>query len=262
MRELKRIAISSLRPDPDQPRKRFDEAELVALGNSLKQHGQHVPIITVANQIIDGERRWRAAQIVGGIDALDALVLASRPTATELRLLQMSIDAHRSNLTAMERSDFLARIKQENGWSVQEVADHLSMKQPLVTKLLKLQDGCVEVRGALSSASLEIDKAYTICQEPDHEKQRELLKQANDLTREQLRQKARSGGQPVDIKAAVARFPLPKGVMVTVLGAKMNLAGAIDAMLETVKELRKFQSQQFDVTTAMRAMRDKAKATH
>jgi ParB/RepB/Spo0J family partition protein len=254
-----RRKTSSLRRNPEQPRKEFGESDLIALGQNMQKHGQQIPLIVHDDMIVDGERRWRAAQAVG-IPELDVIVMTSR-TPMALRVVQMSIDAHRSNLTAMERSDFLARIKQENGWSVQELADHLSMKQPLVTKLLKLQDACAEVRSAISSASLDIDKAYTISQEPDPEKQRNLLRHANDLTREQLRQKARSDGQVADLKAAVARFPLSSGVMVSVQGRKMNLSGAIDAMLEAVKELKKGQAEHWDITTAMRVMRDKAKST-
>jgi ParB/RepB/Spo0J family partition protein len=207
--------------------------------------------------LLDGARRWRAAPLAG-IHELDAIVLASRPSPTELRLLQMSLDAHRASLSAMERSDFLARLKRENNWSISELAEKLSIKQPLVTKLLKFQDGCEDVRSALHTGLVDQDKAYTICQEPDHDKQRELLKRANDLTREQLRQKARSNGQAVDLKASVARFPLPGGVMVSVQGRKMNLGGAIEAMLGVVKELKKGQADHWDITTAMRVLRDRA----
>jgi ParB family chromosome partitioning protein len=261
MRELKRVPISSLLPDPDQPRKQFDETELLALGNNMKRIGQQVPAITWDKTILDGERRWRAAQLVG-IAELDVIVLATRPTVTELRLLQMCIDAHRASLSPIERSDFLARIKQENNWSVQELAERLSMKQPLVTKLLKFRDGCEELRAALHAGQIDQDKAYTICQEPDHGRQCELLKRAGDLTREQMRQKARNNGDSVELKASVARFPLPTGILVTVQGRKMTLACAIDAMLETVKELKKGQSEHWDITTAMRVMRDRAHATN
>lgn len=259
MPEMNRIAVSSLRPPADNPRSKIDEAELSELADSLKRQGQLVPIITVGNEIVDGERRWRAAQLAG-IEKLDAIVLSSRPTVTELRLLQMSIDVHRTNLTAMERSDLLAKIKQETGWSVQEMAAHTGIKQPSLSKLLKLQDGCPEVKAELSSSSLDIDKAYTICQEPDPVKQREFLNEVRGLTREQLRQKIRSNGRPVDLRAAIARFPLSSGVVVSVQGRKVNLAGAIEALLEAVKELKRGQAEHWDITTAMRVLRDRCKA--
>lgn len=207
--------------------------------------------------ILDGGRRWLAASLAG-IGELDAIVLPSRPSPTELRLLQLSIDAHRVGLTPMERSDFLLRIKTENDWSIGQTAENLSMKQPLVTKLLKFQDGCKEIRTALHGGLIDQDKAYTICQEPDHARQRELLKHAGDLTREQIRQKARSKGQPVELRTTVARFPLPSGVTVSVQGRKITLAGAIDSLMTAVKELKKGQLENWDILTAARVLRHRA----
>lgn len=259
MRDLKRIPVARLRADPDQPRKQFEEAALLALADSLKRLGQQVPLIVFDDVILDGERRWRACKLAGIVE-VDAIVPATRPTKVELQLLQITLDAHRTNLSPMERSDFLARIKQDNGWSVSELAERLSMKQPLVSRLLKYQDGCDDLRAALQAGTLDQDKAYTICQEPDAEKQRQLLGEASGLTREQLRQKARPGTTPAEIKASIARFPLPTGVSITVAGQRMTLAGVIEAMLETVKELKKGQAEHWDVTTAMRVMRDRSRA--
>jgi ParB family chromosome partitioning protein len=56
MRELKRIPISSLRPDPDQPRQHFDEAELLALAENMKEHGQQVPVIVYQVEEAEPER--------------------------------------------------------------------------------------------------------------------------------------------------------------------------------------------------------------
>jgi ParB family chromosome partitioning protein len=260
------IPVADIDTRPDQPRKIFEPAPLTDLGENLLKFGQLIPIIVYFLQsarryiLVDGERRWRAAKLVG-IKKLIAIVLEREPTASELHQIQNSIDAHRIDLSAMERSDLLSKIKQENNWSISELAEKLNMKQPLVTKLLKFQDGCPELREALHAGLLDQDKAYTIAGEPDHAKQRELLKQVNGLTREQLRQKARSGGKTVEVKTTVARFMLPDGAVVTVQGRRMNLSGAIDAMLEAVKELKKGQAERWDITTAMRVLRDKAKST-
>src|SRR5580658_9030501 len=192
MPDQRTIAVTEIDRDPLQPRQEFDVASLVELGNNMKTLGQLVPVICYLvpelNRycLADGERRFRAAQSVA-LKELDAIVLPERPTPAELHIIQISLDAHRSNLSAMERSDFLARIKQENNWSIGELAEKLNMKQPFVTKLLKFQEVCPEVRAALETNRLDCDKAYTISQEPDHDKQRELLRQAGNLNREQLR---------------------------------------------------------------------------
>jgi hypothetical protein len=85
--------------------------------------------------------------------------------------------------------------------------------------------------------------------------------EVNGLTREQLRQRTRGSGKTVEVKTTVARFMLPDGAVVTVHGRRLNVSGAIDALTETIKELRKGQAERWDITTAMRVMRDKAKST-
>ena len=67
---VKKINISQIIPNPSQPRKRFKESELNELATSIKKQGLIQPIIvrSLNNnqfQIIAGERRWRASQLVG-----------------------------------------------------------------------------------------------------------------------------------------------------------------------------------------------------
>src|SRR4051794_31446658 len=135
MRETKRIPVVDIDRDVDQPRKDFDEADLLALGQNLQAVGQQIPVVVypVGKRfvLLDGERRWRSSQLVG-LRELDAVVLPEKPTATALHIVQMSLEAHKVGLSAMERSDFLHRIREENSWSVNDLAAHLSMKQPLV----------------------------------------------------------------------------------------------------------------------------------
>jgi ParB family chromosome partitioning protein len=264
--EKRDIPVDETEPRPDQPRKHFDPASLLDLGNNIQSLGQLLPVIVYRLQaskryiLVDGERRWRAVKLVG-IKHLTAIVLEREPSASELHQIQICIEAHRVGLSAMEKSGFLSKMKQENNWSISELAEKLNMRQPLVTKLLKFQDGCEELRAALLAGNIDQDKAYTICQEPDHAKQRELLKDAGGLSREQLRQKARAGVRTTEVKASVARFTLPDGVVVTVQGRRLNLSGAIEAMLETLRVLKKGQAESWDIVTASRVMKDRARAT-
>lgn len=54
MREQKRILVADIDRDPDQPRKHFDEGELLALGENLKAIGQQVPVILIEVEVEDG----------------------------------------------------------------------------------------------------------------------------------------------------------------------------------------------------------------
>lgn len=270
MREMKRIGVADIERDSEQPRKQFDESELLALGQNMLAHGQQVPVIVYCPEIpagskngkpyrlLDGERRWRGAQLAGIID-LDAIVLAQRPTQTALHIVQMSLEAHKQGLTAMERSHLLHRIRSENDWPISQLAEKLHMKQPLVSKLLAYQKLDPVIQAMLHKGEIDMEKAFIISQQPDFEKQRELLRAAAHLDREQLRQKV-NGPEKATVKTAMARFPLSTGVSITVQGREVTLAGAIEAMMETVRELKKGLTQGLDITTAQRVMRDKARA--
>jgi ParB family transcriptional regulator, chromosome partitioning protein len=265
MGERRKIPVKETVPDPEQPRKQFGESEGLELGKNMVSVGQLVPVIVywVATLkryvLLDGERRWRAAQLVG-IEELDAIVLPERPTETKLRVLQMSLEAHRIGLSAMERSDFLDRIRKENNWSVNELSDALNMSQPLVSKLLGCQKVCPLVRQLLHAGELDIEKAYVISQEPDHAKQIELAKVASDLSREQLRRQARGISPTPEQTTDAATFAMPGGMFVTVKGEGLALALVIDVLHETVTQLRKGRKQGLDITTQQRVMRDTAKA--
>jgi len=261
MREQKRILVADIEPDPDQPRKHFDESELLAIGENMKAIGQQVPIIVYPvngkYRLAEGERRWRAAHLVD-LNELDATVLPEKPTATAIKIMQMSLDVHRANLSAMERSDFLHRIKIENDWSINEIARQLSMKQPLVSKLIGLQRLCPEARKALHNGAIDIERAHVVSQESDHAKQQELLKAATQCSREALRRHAR--GVVVEPKASSAKFTMPGGVIVGVQGKDVTLTLAIEVLTETVRILKKGLSQGLDITTQQRVMRDTSKA--
>src|SRR5207249_7789662 len=88
------IAIDRIVPDPEQPRKEFDEASLDRLAESLKTRVQLQPIVVRWDEgqgvyvLICGERRWRAAPRAG-LAALSCVVWDKPITPEELRMLQL-----------------------------------------------------------------------------------------------------------------------------------------------------------------------------
>ena len=67
---LAQLPLAEISPDPEQPRKRFDETALAELASSILEHGVLQPIVVRATglgryTIIAGERRWRAARLAG-----------------------------------------------------------------------------------------------------------------------------------------------------------------------------------------------------
>jgi ParB family chromosome partitioning protein len=263
VRSITQIEVAKITRDEQQPRKRFDEAGLSALGQSILKLGQLLPIIVFACAatgmyvLVDGERRWRAFQLIGK-SLIDAIVLPQRPTAAELRILQMSIDMHRVAHSPMEKSNGLAAARKELGCTVAELAGKLDLTQSYASKLLAFQKGDPLVQAALHKGDLDIEKAYIICQEPDHAKQRALLLQSGKLSRDQLRHRTTKQGAP-PVTASQASFALPGGVSVRLQGKELTLDSAIDALQAAVKELRKGLKQHLDIDTIQRVMRDRAR---
>jgi ParB family transcriptional regulator, chromosome partitioning protein len=255
-----RVAIANVVPDPGQPRKLFRPGELTALSENLTKVGQQVPVIVYQDGdkfvLLDGERRFRAAKLAGFTE-LAAIMLTERPSKAQLRVLQNSLDAHREQLTPMERSNLLAEIQQESGWCVSDLAERLSMKQSLASKLLAFQRLAPEIQTMLQTSSIDMERAYILSQVTDFAEQLQLLKTSASLSRDQLRAKVKDNGQGAKAKRAV--FQLPGGTSVTVGGNESTLDQVIESLTSVLKELRRGLSQGLDIVTAQRVLKDKAK---
>ena len=123
-----RIRIDQIRPDPNQPRKVFDQEKLEALALSLRTNGLLQPISVRPDGdgyiIIAGERRWRASQLIGW-EFIDAIVRAdlSDHEAAKLQLLENVV---RADLDPVEEAQALSRMQAEN-FTLQELADAVGM---------------------------------------------------------------------------------------------------------------------------------------
>ncbi|WP_227272029.1 ParB/RepB/Spo0J family partition protein [Roseobacter weihaiensis] len=128
------IPLSKIQPDPDQPRKEFDDAKLKTLAGSIKQYGVLQPItVQPANDegihlIIMGERRWRAAKLAG-LDKMPAAVM--EPTA-ELREIQITENIERADLTTMEIALAVEQLAQD-GRKRSEIAKRLGYSEAQVS---------------------------------------------------------------------------------------------------------------------------------
>ena len=89
------IRISDIEPDPNQPRKQFDEAELTALSASIAEYGLLQPIVVTESgvlpgtyRIIAGERRWRASKMAGLTEVPVVVIEADDQKTDELSLIE------------------------------------------------------------------------------------------------------------------------------------------------------------------------------
>ena len=105
-----KLPLQKVEPNPDQPRRTFDEEELQALADSIAAHGILQPLAVRASgggfyQIIAGERRWRAARMAGLSEVPVVVLEADDRTVMELALVE---NLQRQDLNPMEEAEGLS----------------------------------------------------------------------------------------------------------------------------------------------------------
>jgi ParB family chromosome partitioning protein len=149
------IAISRVRSNPHQPRKRFDEDGLASLTASITEHGVLQPILVTETvdgyQLVAGERRLRAAQ-AAGLERIPAVVrqLADRDQL-ELALVE---NLQREDLDPLETAEAYRQLIDEFGFSQDDVANRVGRARSTVANTLRLLDLAPGVQAAVADGRL------------------------------------------------------------------------------------------------------------
>ena len=142
------IQISRIRPNPHQPRKRFDPDGLAGLSASITEHGVLQPIVVTETidgyQLVAGERRLRAAQLAG-LDRMPAVVrqLADREQL-EVALVE---NLQREDLDPLETADAYRQLIDEFGFTQDDLATRVGRARSTVANTLRLLDLAPGVAG-------------------------------------------------------------------------------------------------------------------
>ena len=152
------LDIRHVRPNPNQPRKFFDEEALEGLAESIKSQGiiQPLTVEEIAPgefSIIAGERRYRAAKIAG-LDKVPAIVVS----LSEVQRIQMSLieNIQRENLNAIEEASAYQYLIDHSGYTQEMVAQKVGKSRSAIAnslRLLSLSDKMKDdiVSGAMSA---------------------------------------------------------------------------------------------------------------
>ena len=124
-----------------QPRKIFKDDEIQRLAESIHENGQIAPIVVrkIADkyELIVGERRWRALQLLKK-DSIQAVVIeADEKTSAVLSIVE---NVQREDLNAMEEAESLERLVNEFDMSHDDVAKYISKSRTHVTNLIRLNE--------------------------------------------------------------------------------------------------------------------------
>jgi ParB family transcriptional regulator, chromosome partitioning protein len=178
--ELRALPLDLIVPNPEQPRKRFDEDALNALAGSLSERGVLQPVLVRPKldgtyELVVGERRWRAAQIAG-LAEIPAIVRAHDDAATlELALIE---NMAREDLNPIEEARAVAALVEELGLTRKEVGRRVGRGRVAVSNLLRLLDLPDETIELLEQGKLSEGHGRALLLAEDHIARRSLARDA------------------------------------------------------------------------------------
>ena len=168
--------MAKIEPNPDQPRKVFDQASLDELAESIRLHGVITPITVRKGekdgyyQIIAGERRWRAAR-QAGLEDIPAMVLeAEEGEVMELALIE---NLQRQDLNPVEEAQGYDALINHFGLTQEETAERVGKSRPAVANALRLLTLSEPVLEKLKNGELTAGHARAILQLKTEKKQLE-----------------------------------------------------------------------------------------
>ena len=134
------LPLDIIVPNPNQPRKSFDQTALEELAVSIKNYGIIQPIIVcpvcdAKYQIVAGERRYRASKIAGmnNIPVLKMIL-----TAKQIKELSLIENLQRQDLNPIEEAKAFRSLIEEYGFTQEQLADRLGKSRPAITNSLRL----------------------------------------------------------------------------------------------------------------------------
>ncbi|MDA8028292.1 MAG: ParB/RepB/Spo0J family partition protein [Nitrospiraceae bacterium] len=177
------VPVTSIHPNPYQPRKSFPPEALSELAASMKRHGLLHPVIVVKKgegfTLVSGERRLRAAESLGWSD-IPAIVR----DFTDQDLLEIALveNLKRSDLNPVEIAEGLKRLSDEFRWTQENLSEYIGFKRSTVANYLRLLDLNFEVKEAISEGSITFGHAKVLSALPDAEQ----LRWKNEIIRRGL----------------------------------------------------------------------------
>ena len=170
------LPTDSISPNPQQPRRAFDDEALAELSHSIKEFGLLQPIVVRevgvgSYQLIMGERRWRAAQ-KAGLDRLPAIVRETEDDALLRDALLENI--HRVQLNPLEEAAAYEQLLAEFGVTHEQLADRLGRSRPVVTNMIRLLKLPVAVQRRVAAGVLSAGHARALLGLDNHARQEEL----------------------------------------------------------------------------------------
>jgi ParB family chromosome partitioning protein len=229
---LQQIPVDLIDPNPRQPRKRFEDANLHELADSVRARGVLQPVLVrpLAGgryELVAGERRLRAAKLA----ELERVPAVVRSTEEKERLeLALIENMAREDLNAVDAARACAALVDELGLTKEEVGRRLGRSRAAISNTVRLLELPDEVLAMLESEELSEGHGRAILQLRDRGEQRALARRARDEALSVRQTEALARGDRATRSAAAERRR-PGLVPADALEAGRELEESLAAML-------------------------------
>src|SRR5215216_500817 len=211
--EFRQLPVDLIVPNPQQPRRVFDEQGLVALADSLKERGVLQPLLVRpvpggTYELIAGERRWRAARLAE-LESVPAIVRPDDAAASlELALIE---NMAREDLNPLEEARACAALVEELGLTRDEVGRRVGRSRVGVSNLLRLLDLPDDALALIEAGSLSEGHGRALLMAPDHNTRRRLARDAaaHGWSVRQTEDRARASGRREEVEVAAHKRTRP-----------------------------------------------------
>ncbi|MBE6259436.1 MAG: ParB/RepB/Spo0J family partition protein [Prevotella sp.] len=203
---LNEVEISMIEPNPNQPRREFDEDALQELATSIRELGIIQPITIrkidgAKYQIIAGERRWRASQLAGLTTIPAYIVTVEDQNAMEMALVE---NIQREDLNAIEIALAYQHLAETTGMTQAKISERVGKSRAAVTNYMRLLKLPAQVQMALKNHEIEMGHARALLAVDSPSQQIKLFKEVQQQQYsvrqvEELIQSLKSGN---DVKTA------------------------------------------------------------
>lgn len=182
---LQEISVSSIDPNPNQPRNHFDEDSLAELSASIKAIGLLQPVLVRPSstpdrfELIAGERRWRASKRAG-LSTIPAIVRVTDDVSSVEQALVENL--HRQDLTPLEEAAAYQQLLEDFSMTHEQVAAKVGKSRSAITNSLRLLTLPPTIQQYLAEGRLSAGHAKALLGTPDRALQESLARMAVEQT--------------------------------------------------------------------------------
>jgi ParB family chromosome partitioning protein len=220
------IEVERIDPNPEQPRRLFDPAQLERLADSIRRHGVLQPVVLRAAgeryELVVGERRWRAAQVAGRKTIPAVIAEVAPKDRLELALVE---NVQRHDLNPIELA-LAFRALADSGATQEEIGERVALDRSTVANHLRLLELGRDLQADVEHGRLSVGHAKALLQVPSPEHRRQLRDRivAQQLSVRAAEEAARSVASLPERRPKAPPSP-----------ADPNLAHLVDALRDRLK---------------------------